>query len=208
MIAISVPIRILHNGQNLPHFGIHMRTLFKSSILLLSVSFFVACSDDEPSPGWRVSEGDGDQTEFGDDNAVIVTADGDTFVVTGSGEAGDCVDIDGVCVDLAEEQGRYCDEEGAQADVILDEEGEVIEVICYPPADDGTPVEELQVGDDGTEWSIAERDGDDRSAVVTLADGTTHSDDAGRRLEDRDRQAEGSGSIGDETGDLAELNGL
>ncbi len=126
-----------------------MRSILKISIVLASLSLVMACSDDEPSSGWRVSEGDGDQTEFGDDSAVIVAADGNTFVVTGSGTAGDCVDIDGNCVDLADVQGRYCDEEGAQADVILNEEGDVIEVICYPPADDGTPVEELEVGDDG-----------------------------------------------------------
>ena len=65
-----------------------------------------------------------------------------------------------------------------------------------------------QVGDDSTERSIAERDGDDRAPVVTLSHGPAHSHDAGRRLEDRDRQAERSGSIGNETGDLAELNGL
>ncbi len=107
------------------------------------------CADDEASSGWRIQEGGGDQTTFGEANDVVVTADGDSFVVSGQGEDGECAQIGDNCVDIADAEGQYCDQEGAQSDIILDENGEVVEVICYPPADDGTPIQELEPDEDG-----------------------------------------------------------
>ena len=118
-------------------------------IFILAVTLF-ACSDDEASTGWRVTEGNADTQSYGDDNThTVVTADGDTYVVTGSSDASGCVDIDGNCIDIADAQGRYCDDEGAQADIIIDENGNVIDVICYPPPDDGTPLEEITPDGEG-----------------------------------------------------------
>lgn len=107
----------------------------------------VACSEDEPG-GWRVEEGNGDAVDYGASSDVIVTADGTTYVVTNEGGEG-CVDIGDQCVDINDAQGRYCDDPNAQADVLLDENGDVVSVVCYPPADNGTAVEELQTDADG-----------------------------------------------------------
>ncbi len=123
-------------------------SLLKSGIRLgLLCVLLVGCSDDEPSAGWRVSEGAGDEVEFGTTSTVVVGADGQTYVVTGQGDG--CVQLGDQCVDLADVDGRYCDDPNAQADVFLDDAGEVISVVCYPPIDDGTDVEELQTDADG-----------------------------------------------------------
>lgn len=122
----------------------------ESLILLVLVAFsWMGCGEDEASDGWRIQEGGGDQTTFGETNDVVVTADGDTFVVTRDGNPEDCAQVGDNCVDITDAEGRYCDEEGAQSDIILGDDGEVVEVICYPSADDGTPVQELEPDADG-----------------------------------------------------------
>lgn len=72
------------------------------------------------------------------DTAVIVTGDPDR-----------CGDIGDACVDLDEATGHYCGDEGAQADVVV-VDGEVVEVICYPPAEDGSDIRETEVDEGGT----------------------------------------------------------
>lgn len=113
----------------------------------LLVILMMGCSEDEPG-GWRVTEGQGDSVTYGETSDVVVTADGTTYVVTNEGGEG-CVDIGDECVDITDAEGRYCDDENAQADVLLDENGDVVSVVCYPPADEGTTVTELET-DSGT----------------------------------------------------------
>lgn len=137
-------------------------------ITLLASLLVVACGDDEASPGWRIQEGGGDETTFGERNDVVVTADGDTFVVSREGNPDGCAQIGDNCVDIRDAEGRYCDEEGAQSDIILDENGDVIEVICYPPADDGTPVQELEPDADGN----LELEQSENGAVLTFPEDT------------------------------------
>jgi hypothetical protein len=103
-----------------------------------------ACGGDD-QPGVRVVRGDGDTVDYGRDVRVVVTDDG-TFIV--SGNSGDCVVIEKYCVELDEASGRYCGDPGSQADVIV-VQGEVVDVICYPPDDDSTPIEEVIVDSQG-----------------------------------------------------------
>lgn len=124
----------------------------RSGIVLLVALGFVsglaACGDDEVGHGgWTVEEGDGSATDYGDDTVVVVTpgSPDDSIIVTGNPD--ECVDIDGACVDL-DDAGRYCDETGAQADLVV-VDGEVIDVICYPPADDSTDIRDVEPNADG-----------------------------------------------------------
>jgi hypothetical protein len=112
-----------------------------------------ACGEDGVAEPWQVREAPGDQTGYGDADAVVVVTDGagntTTYEVSGSGEG--CVQVNAqTCVDINAERGRYCGDSGAQADIILNEAGEVTRVICYPPPSSGAPVEEVLVTQDGS----------------------------------------------------------
>lgn len=115
----------------------------------------VACGPEEaPSrSNWDVAEGEGDQTRY-EDGSDVVIAPGDTdtnYVVTGDPEGIEgCAQVGDDCVAIDEAKGRYCGEEGAKADILLDENGEVIEAVCYPPPESGVPIEEVTVSEDGT----------------------------------------------------------
>lgn len=126
--------------------------LFPGGLCLLGTALALAvwpsCGDDDV-PGVTVRRGPGDSTNFGDGTIVVVN-DEDTWIVSGD-PGDDCVEVGEDCIDIDEETGRYCDLEGAQADIIV-VDGEVVDVICYPPSDEGTPVEEVAVeGDAGAE---------------------------------------------------------
>lgn len=142
------------------------------AVLVLSCAAVTAsCSDDGAvAEGWTVEEGDGGSTDFGDDSIVIVrpgAADDDVVIISGDGEG--CVELDdGSCVDPAEAKDEYCGEDAAQADIILNDEGEVIDVICYPPNDDGTDIEEVQRDDEGN----AEVPQTQGGAVITFNEDT------------------------------------
>lgn len=138
--------------------GTGIRVLFLCSLIS-------GCSEDEPG-GWRVSEGAGDEVAYGTDSTVVVGADGQTYVVTGQGDG--CVELGDQCVDLADVDGRYCDDPNAQADVFLDDTGAVISVVCYPPLDDGTGVEELQTDADGNITLPSNQNG----TVITFPEST------------------------------------
>lgn len=128
------------------------RTLLSFSCLALLMGALMvtaACGgDDTPATGRQVvATGDGDATDYGAQTDVIVAADGTTYIVSGSGSG--CVQVDGVCQDLAEAEGRYCGQEGGQTDVVLDGDGAVAEVICYPPPEEAAAVDEVIVTEDG-----------------------------------------------------------
>lgn len=136
-----------------------MRSTPSKWVILSAVAavLLLGCSEDEGvARSWEVSEGAGDETTYGEESDVIITSGGkgDTgnYVVTGAppAEGDPCVQVGEQCVDLADVEGRYCDGEGAQADVVVDENGEVLEVICYPPPESGAPIEEVTVAADGS----------------------------------------------------------
>src|SRR5690554_1193526 len=116
-------------------------------------SALVACGDEDVSQGWTIEEGDGAGTGYGSDTVVVATpGDPDSSVIV-TGDPDRCVDIGTACIDLDkakdEHGGHYCDEAGAQADVVV-VDGEVVDVICYPPADEGTDIREAETDEDGT----------------------------------------------------------
>ena len=124
-------------------------------VLALSIpaAVIIGCGEDDAAPAAssvevsRTEDG-GEESYGGDEDKVVVVAGDDTYVVVGDpGE--ECVELDnGDCIDLSDAKERYCDEEGAQADVVV-VDGEVVEVICYPDDDGGTPIEEVVVDGDG-----------------------------------------------------------
>ena len=128
--------------------------LFLVALALVSVS----CVEEDPAAGgWTVEEGEGGETEYGDDSTVIAQpGETDTAVIV-SGDGEGCVELeDGSCVDpgeakdqAAEDGEQYCDDPDAQADVLLNDDGEVVDVICYPPKDDGTDIRETNKDDEG-----------------------------------------------------------
>ena len=121
-------------------------------VALLATIGSTGCGDDEVAAGsWSVSEGAGDETSYGEDTTVVVSPGDDnegTTIVTGDPDTGECVELDGECVSLAEAKERECNDATAQADVVV-VDGEVIDVICYPPKEEGTPIEEVGRDADG-----------------------------------------------------------
>jgi hypothetical protein len=103
---------------------------------------------------------------------VVIGPDGPTADHTApSGEA--CIEVDGVCIQPQE----YCGERGT-ADVVVDDQGNVLDVICYPTGagssdvfrvedsapDDGVLVEDSAAADVGNNDVLvldAAADGDD-----------------------------------------------
>jgi hypothetical protein len=125
---------------------------FKSMVFVGLTILIGACGADETSNSdWSVSEGDGADTEYGSETTVVTTpgSTGKDVIVTGDPD--ECVDVEGACVDLDEAKksgGQYCDDPNAQADVIV-VDGEVVDVVCYPPKDDGTDIRETDTDEDG-----------------------------------------------------------
>ncbi len=138
--------------------------------LTLFATCTISCSQDEGTAGWTVEEGPGDETEYGDDSTVVVSpGDGDEETTIISGDGDGCVELDsGDCVDPAEAKQEYCGDEAAQADLILDEQGNIVDVICYPPKDDGTPIDEVSTDEDGN----PEVPQTDNGAVVVFDEST------------------------------------
>jgi hypothetical protein len=132
------------------------RNLALSALLALAGG----CSDRAAAP--TVTQAPGDDVGYEDDVDVVVV-DGDSYVVTGE-PGSECIEIGGVCVDLASEKGRYCDTPGAQADVIV-VDGKVVEVVCYPPPESGVAIETVGVGTDG-QTEVPQNQG---GTVVTFA---------------------------------------
>lgn len=124
-----------------------MRRVFFAAVFLSSVS----CGPDEAASTARVERGQGGETAYGDStDVVVVSGDKEQSIITGA-DGEPCVQVDErTCVAVDEVTGRYCEGEEGQADIILDEDGEVLTVICYPPANTGTPLEEVGVSEDGT----------------------------------------------------------
>ena len=141
---------------------------FISLVPVLVVGLLVGCNKEPETAGWVVSEG-GDDTSFGDSSDVVIgPGDGSSVVITGDGGA-ECVELQGdVCLNPDEVRDEECGGDAGQADIILDEDGEVLEVICYPPSDEGTPIDEVEIDGDGN----AEVPQSDNGAVVIFDEET------------------------------------
>lgn len=119
------------------------------------------------SPGWRVTEGAGDVTAYGDDSTVIITSGGEgEAIISGSGDG--CADLSSeLCLDPNQIKQDECGDANAQADIII-VNGEVYDVVCYPPDDEGTPIEEVSRDADGN----AEVEQNDSGAVIVFNENT------------------------------------
>lgn len=126
-------------------------SLSATGIICASLLAFSACGDSEdPSAGdFSVEEGEGDETRYGDDSTVVVDPNEEQETIV-TGDPDSCVDVGGECIDLEEEKNQaddpHCENPDAQADIIV-EDGEVVDVICYPPKEDGTDIENVSDAD-------------------------------------------------------------
>lgn len=109
-------------------------------------------SDEPPAKAWSVREAPGEDVAYEDDTTSVIVVvgrqDSDTLVVDGD-PGQDCVLVDQDCVSIEDAKGKYCGVDGAKADVVV-ADGEVVEVICYPPPDSGVPIEEVTQSADGS----------------------------------------------------------
>lgn len=151
----------------------HLRWLIIVFSSLVFVSAMACGNQSEPSAGdFSVEEGPGDETGYDEDATVVVdTEDQDKSVII-KGDANECVDVgNDTCVDPDEARKNaddpHCDDPDARADVIV-EDGEVVDVICYPPKEDGTNVEEVAETEDG-ETKVPQTE---NGAVVTFGEDT------------------------------------
>lgn len=99
-----------------------------------------ACGDDPSGVlvGWSGENNHEDPT-------TLSVAEGDIYIATVTVEAGgECTMVGNDCIVIDGETGSFCGMERARADIAV-VEGEVLAVICFPPDDDGTPIEEVAV---------------------------------------------------------------
>ena len=103
-------------------------------VVVVGSLFLVAC-------GQRRVAADGDpQADHDESRTTVVGTDGNGDDIRGSTPAltsGDCVIVGDDCLTTSPD-GGFCEREGGPYDVIV-VDGEVVEVVCYPPADDGEP---------------------------------------------------------------------
>lgn len=140
---------------------------FIAAFMLVLTSVTVGCGDeDTAAQSSSVTETtEADEVDFGQPDSVVVVGD-KTYIVSGD-TSGDCVQIEGDCIDLSDIKGeRYCDDPNAQADVIV-VNGEVVDVICYPSPDSGQPVETVTSTDGNVELGQGTN-----GAVVTFDEST------------------------------------
>lgn len=135
------------------------------------VAFGCGGAPDASQGDWSVQEGGGGETSYDEDSTVVAQAGDEesTYVVKGDGEG--CVELDGDCVDVEEARKQaddpHCDDPDARVDLVV-EDGEVVDVVCYPPKSDGTDVEEVETDSEGN----AEVPQSENGKVVTFGDET------------------------------------
>lgn len=106
-----------------------MRAFLASSTLALALAL-VACGSDDSAP----APGDPYSSQAGT-TVVVGKSSGPTVHTTPSGDG--CIETADGCVRPQDKCG-----ENARADVIVDESGKVIDVVCYPASSSPTPVDE------------------------------------------------------------------
>ena len=95
-----------------------------------------------------VSEGVQADHEEGRVSVVGTDSNGNTIVgSTATLAENDCILLGDDCI-TPEAAGRFCDGEGGPIDVIV-VDGKVVEVVCYPAANDAGDEDTLEIGGDG-----------------------------------------------------------
>lgn len=103
------------------------------ALFLVTSGALVACGGDEAEPGGPAPDKFGSAEGV---TTVIGDGKGGTAYVTPDGKE-ECIDIVGECVKPQDKCG-----DGQRADVIVDSEGKVVEVVCYPADDEAPTVNE------------------------------------------------------------------
>jgi hypothetical protein len=106
----------------------HSLRLVKLGLGVLCALAPAACNDDDDSGGdlpWQRPR-------------TQVIAGGRAALEAAAPEGNDCVHYDGACIKPQEKCG-----EGVSSDVILDDHGRVLEIVCYPPGNE-LSVEEVE----------------------------------------------------------------
>lgn len=92
---------------------------------LITLALALGGCDDDDDRGLFDAYADENVAVIGDDEITISAPVG----------SGDCVQVaDNLCVPV-DTDGEWCDRQGGPVDVVV-VDGEVVEVVCYPPADD------------------------------------------------------------------------
>lgn len=143
--------------------GAHVkRTIF--SLALVVGLFPLGCDQQQ-----RLAA-DGDvQADHDEDRVSVVGSDTDGDGVRGSVSTlapGDCIIVGDDCIN-PDAAGTFCEREGGPYDIIV-ADGEVVEVICYPPAaGDGDPTLVVEAG--GGAVSVPQNE---NNTTVTFDEGT------------------------------------
>jgi hypothetical protein len=114
----------------------------------LSLLSLGACGDSR-TPGSAFEDYEEDNvTVIGGDEAGA--AGDERITLSGPKGDGECVEVsDNLCVPV-DTKGEWCEREGGPVDIVVID-GEVVEVICYPPpGNDGKPEEIIDAGQSGT----------------------------------------------------------
>ncbi len=116
-------------------------------LLITGVLCLSACGPDDVSSS---------RAPYNDNETAVIVGDDVTISETPDGDA--CIELEGgMCITPQEECG-----EDARVDVFLDDDGEVIEIVCYPTQGEATLVETedgtVSVGDNGAVVILDEED--------------------------------------------------
>jgi len=104
-----------------------MRTSTRSALSVVVLTLLAACGEEDSSVD--------DEYPY-DPNETQVIGGGDKSGPVETPDGNDCLDIDGECARPQDD----CGDDGT-ADVIVDDKGNVVDVICYPTS--GAPVAEI-----------------------------------------------------------------
>ena len=118
----------------------------RSYAWVMSLALVAGCSD-SGAPPLVITERPADDVGYQPGVADTVISGDKEFVVEGQLPA-DCVKVGAECVAIAQLKAERCGSADAQADIVL-VEGQVVEVICYPPLSDGQPLEQAGISTDG-----------------------------------------------------------
>ena len=116
---------------------------FGAGVFVMAITLALGCGDDGVPP-LIVTERPADDVGYQPGNADSVVSGDKEFVVEGDQGEEDCVKIGNDCVDIAKLKAERCGDANAQADIVV-VDGQVVDVICYPPKSDGQPLEEAGV---------------------------------------------------------------